>query len=209
MFAYWPIYSNDIRDYVTSEDVTFCQSKTFVSDRFGYPSSALYLNLGYCQVPPRLYFDGGQFTISAWVNVQTVEKWSRLIDFSNGAFTENILIALSQDTTGVPDTEIYYNYPNTSFIVNSLTGQMPLGTSQWRYIASVYNQTHLFLYIDGNVNNMRTANVYPKNLTRTFCYIGKSNWASDSLANAYFDDIKIYNRALSQNEILVDMYGVR
>ena len=36
-------------------------------------------------------------------------------------------------------------------------------------------------------------------------YFGKSNWAADALFNGCLDDIKIFDRGLSQAEIQVEM----
>ena len=44
---------------------------------------------------------------------------------------------------------------------------------------------------------------------RTSNYFGKSNFASDALFNGCLDDIKIFNRGLSQAEIEIEMNAVR
>ncbi len=44
---------------------------------------------------------------------------------------------------------------------------------------------------------------------RTSNYFGKSNFASDALFDGCLDDIKIFNRGLSQAEIEIEMNAVR
>ena len=39
------------------------------------------------------------------------------------------------------------------------------------------------------------------NLSRSNCYIGKSNWATDGYSNSYLDDLRFYNKSLTQEEI--------
>ena len=43
-----------------------------------------------------------------------------------------------------------------------------------------------------------------KNITRTSNYIGRSNWMVDQDANADYDDLKIFDRSLNQQEILFE-----
>ena len=43
------------------------------------------------------------------------------------------------------------------------------------------------------------------NVKRNISYIGKSNWIADSNADADFDELKIFNRGLTKQEILFEM----
>jgi hypothetical protein len=44
-----------------------------------------------------------------------------------------------------------------------------------------------------------------RNVFRNSNFIGKSNWNADPYANAGFDELRIYKRALSATEINADM----
>jgi hypothetical protein len=46
--------------------------------------------------------------------------------------------------------------------------------------------------------------IVPNNVTRDSSFVGKSNWAQDKNANAIYDEIKIFDRALNSFEILED-----
>ena len=48
---------------------------------------------------------------------------------------------------------------------------------------------------------MSTTTIPPRSINRTNCFIGKSNWVADANANSLFDDIRIFNRGLTQSEI--------
>lgn len=67
----------------------------FVPDRFNNSGSAIYFNKGYLQVPPDVYFNGN-FSVTAWININTFEQWQRIFDFDNGAPSDNI--DLGQDS---------------------------------------------------------------------------------------------------------------
>ena len=50
---------------------------------------------------------------------------------------------------------------------------------------------------------LQTASISPRGIVRTGNYFGKSNWLeANSNPIAQFDDLKIFNRSLSQQEIL-------
>lgn len=52
----------------------------------------------------------------------------------------------------------------------------------------------------GNISD----SLVPLGVTRSTCYFGKSNW-NDYNAHAHFDQIKIFNRGLTSDEVLNDM----
>jgi hypothetical protein len=56
----------------------------FTLDRFGNQNSALALNGGWTHVPPGIYFDTPEFTISVLVYPQQAGYNSKVIDFGNG-----------------------------------------------------------------------------------------------------------------------------
>ncbi len=58
----------------------------------------------------------------------------------------------------------------------------------------------LNIYIDGVSRGSGTASL-PRAVTRTTAYIGRSNWSGDGLAVAYVDDLKIFNRSLTDFEL--------
>lgn len=66
----------------------------------------------------------------------------------------------------------------------------------------------IYMYINGVLEGSATG-IIPDLSDETFinCFIGRSAWfmsTTDVDANALFDDIKIFKRALTQDEILND-----
>ena len=68
---YWPITYCNMNDLIGNAHMSQGANTTFVSDRFGNENSALNLNGGWTQVPPGIYFNSPQITITAWVYPQT------------------------------------------------------------------------------------------------------------------------------------------
>jgi hypothetical protein len=59
----------------------------------------------------------------------------------------------------------------------------------------------LKLYIDGVVQVTVTVSISSGAVSRSTAYIGRNNWGSSYDANAYFDDVKIFNRSLTSFEV--------
>lgn len=171
---------------------------TATADRFGNVGQALQFNgtNGYIDVPDGVYFTGSDFTVSSWVRVTAYNSWSRLFDFGNGPASNNVLMALSNLTTGRPATEIY----NGTTSGGQFTSVSTIPTNSWRLLTYTFSNGIGTIYLNG-VQVAQAAQLAPLNITRTINYIGRSNWAGDAYANAAFDDFRIYNRSLSNTEI--------
>lgn len=152
----------------------------------------------YIQLPSGVYFNGGSFTISAWVYPTAFNSWSRVIDFGNGPNTDNVLLAITNGTSGMPDLGIHTPYSSNDFEANA---SIPL--DQWSFVAATFDSgtTHATIYIDGNDAGDTTFGFGPDDVTRTDDYIGRSNWSSDGYAQGSIDDVSIYNYALSAAQV--------
>ena len=170
-------------------------SYTFTEDRFCCPRSSIYLNQGYLQVPPGVYF-WGDLTIIAWIRMKSIQSNSRIIDFGNGPSMNNVLFTI-YSTNFLPIGEIFSGSFKSSVQASSL-----IRLDQWYHVAFVLNGTTGFVYINGVQQVNKTLN-QPKNMIRSSNYIGKSN-SQDPNANAVYDDLKIYFGAMSAADILND-----
>ena len=169
-------------------------------DRFGESNSALSLSNGYMIAPQGIYFKG-DYTVMAWVKVRSFNSWSRLIDFGNGAQNDNIYIALTRGTTGYSQQTIYYSTSNYMYLASGTI----LELNKWQHIAFTYTYPYSRNYIDGVlVASSSSALGSVRAVIRTLNYVGKSNW-NDGLANADYDELKIFDAYLSQSEIQSEM----
>src|SRR6185312_11444004 len=164
------------------------------TDRFGNPNKC-YSFAGtstYIQCPPAVYFTGGGFTISGWVNVTNLENWSRMMDFGNGAGADNVLVALTDGTS---------NRPVLSTGPNFTTNQV-LDYNTWVQVLFTYNANtgYAVCYYNGVAIDSTTLSA-PNNVIRNNAYIGLSNWGGDGGVFGSMDDIRIYDRNLSSAEV--------
>jgi hypothetical protein len=148
----------------------------------------------YVSMPPAVYFNGN-FTIECWVYPKSFGTWARIIDFGNGAGSNNVLLSYTYGTTGAP-----------GFYVEGAQFQasQTLALNQWSHIAATLNGTTATIYINGVAAGTSSFST-PVNITRNNCYIGKSNWGGDPTANAIFDELRIWNTAKTQSEIQSSM----
>ena len=156
-------------------------------------NNALYFNgtPSYAMLPPGVYFNG-DFTIECWVYPKAFTNWNRIIDFGNGAGSNNVLLSYTVGTSQQPGLYVEGAQFAASHII-------PL--NQWTHIAATLSGNTATIYINGAVS--ATANVpVPVNVTRNNCYIGRSNWGvGDPDANALYDELRIWNVARTATEI--------
>ena len=200
MIDEWTL-DNTLEDSVRCNDLTAFPGSSFTKVSNSPRKFAGYLQSnGYYAAPPDVYFSGGDFTITSYVYVMSVQNWARIIDFGINK-SDSIFISTSAWKTGDPIVCI--------FNVDTLGGlqqQSPssLALNQWVHVAAVLQGTTLSLYMDLSLSRSETVTALPRNVIRLNNFIGRSNWVSDDYAYAMYRNIRIFNRALSASELLVD-----
>ncbi|MDT8302317.1 MAG: LamG domain-containing protein, partial [Sedimentisphaerales bacterium] len=87
---------------------------------------------------------------------------------------------------------------------NYLYGVTPVDDGEWHHVGWVYDGTMSYLYVDGEVDATEensgqiTVSSYP-------LYIGDNSQATGRFWNGLIDDVQIYNRPLTQDEIQIVM----
>lgn len=147
----------------------------------------------YVSLPPAVYFNG-DFTIECWVYPKSFPNWARIIDFGNGAGSNNVLLSYTYGTSGAPGLYV----EGSQF---QATQTLPL--NQWSHVAATLSGNTATIYINGVAAGTSTVPT-PVNITRNNCYIGKSNWG-DPNPNAIFDELRIWNTAKTPAEIQASM----
>jgi hypothetical protein len=167
---------------------------SFVPDRFCSPNSAIYFNKGHLQVPSGVYFSG-DFTVTVWIFLKSYQSNSRIFDFGNWQMIDNVILNLAGLTPQIKGN--IYNKNITSSII---TQSSIINLNEWYFISFVLSGTTGYIYLNGGQVATGTLNV-PNNIIRRSNYIGKSNWGNQN-ADAVYDEIKIYQVALSSNDIM-------
>jgi hypothetical protein len=88
-----------------------------------------------------------------------------------------------------------------------------LSTTAWHHIAIAIkpmgNNVQATLYLDGeNVAQSDKFTIKPSDIAPSLCYIGRSMFRGDPLFEGRIDDFRIYNHALSADEIAAIMTDI-
>ncbi|WP_405172242.1 immunoglobulin-like domain-containing protein [Paenibacillus sp. FSL H8-0280] len=188
-------------------------------DRIGKTGGALELNgsTGYVKLPDNLIqsLNLEKATFSTWVQMDRNQANQRIFDFASDTgrqVNRNTMYLSTQGDTGslefavvTPFTEKFSNDSTKlgseyKYAVRN-AGLLP--TKTWQHVAITMDEFDAVLYVNGQeVKRSSTFNVEPRMLLETTMnYIGKSRNSSHSLFDGKFDDFRIYNRALSVEEI--------
>ena len=169
-------------------------SASYTNDRFGSPNSAISLKNGYYQVPDGVYFKG-DLTISDWIRLKVKVAWAKIVDFGNGEGIENVIISASFQASGFPAPQIYnVNYDQV------VTSNKSLIIGAWTHLVFTLNGTLGSLYMNGTLT-AQSSMLVPNNVMRSPNYIGKSHWTADGNLNADLDDLRFYDRSITNSEI--------
>jgi hypothetical protein len=152
-----------------------------------------YVNLGI--FPATSNFNNG-FSFTSWVKWNTFNYWSRLLELSNGPSNNNIVIANSEESNYLNFT-IYSGSANSSFQSDDT-----IVTNSWVHIAvTIDNSGFACIYLNGVLSSSAQLNI-PVNVERTNCFIGRSTWNNDKYFKGTIDEVSIWNRALTNSEII-------
>jgi len=129
-------------------------------------------------------------TFTYWIKVFAFDKgWNTVISKgddswrSSRAGTNNFMEASVSGTTGD------YTY-----------GVTPVDDGQWHHVGWVYDGTMNYLYVDGEVDATEES-TGQINISSYPLWIGDNSQLPVSCWNGLIDDVQIYNRALSQEEV--------
>jgi hypothetical protein len=141
------------------------------------------------------------------VKVLEHRKSARLLDFGNNGDDDSqksnmVVFKFDKDSISFLSYEFYDVNSGYSNILN-VEAKKSIQLNTWTHVAVTYDGEYGFLYVNGTqVGSTQLLNSGPLKVIRNNCFIGKSSLANEtSLANAYFDEIRIYKVALSQSEI--------
>jgi len=169
----------------------------FVNDRFCNMNSAIFFNFASqgLQVPPGVYFSA-DFTLTAWLYIkETTSENSRLIDFGNINYSDNVFVFFNS----MKITYVISVDSNTAFNENyRMSTNSTLELNKWYHITITLNGTTGSVYLNGRLAVSKTVMATPRNVLRNHNTIGRV------FPIAVYDDLKLYQGAMSQEQILND-----
>jgi hypothetical protein len=100
---------------------------------------------------------------------------------------------------------------DNSSLVSSAYGSTKVEVGTWYHLAYVYKDTNILIYVNGNYSGRASGRVASsaQNIVRENNFIGMAQGKSYvNVLNAVLDEIKLYNKALTQEEVELDMEAV-
>ena len=152
----------------------------------------------YATLPAGIVSALTNFTIEAWVKLNSTASWSRIFDFGNSTTTYMFLTPQNGSTTRLR----FGITTNSSGGEQQITGTAALTTGVWHHVAITRNGLTGILYQNGvAVGTNVSLTIKPSNLGSTANnYLGKSQWP-DPYLNGALDEFRIHSVALSAAEI--------
>jgi len=173
--------------------------------------------LSFDNFTPKIDVEGDHasgITISFWVNITSNLSGTRILDFGNGMWSNNIIIAVENDY-------LYFTVVNNGYTYTQRTIGKGINYGDWHHICWTLSTDGIWMiYINGAVKDYcYTAThvdekaISPNNVSgngATFpnpkitlknCYIGKSNWWWDPYFDGRLSEFRIYNALISKEEI--------
>lgn len=150
----------------------------------------------YLRLRPRAF--GGAMSVCAMVKLLDVQFWARLIDFGDGPDANNILIANIENSN-----RLAFHVLNGGERVATLEIDdfwAPAREEMVHVCFTLGENGRAEAYVNGESKGSSLENGLPGILTRANMFVGKSNWP-DEAQHAAIDDLRIYEYALSADEV--------
>ncbi|MEV0258512.1 beta-L-arabinofuranosidase domain-containing protein [Streptomyces sp. NPDC050732] len=152
----------------------------------------------YVDLPADVLDGAAEFTFAAWVRPEHADDWARVCDF--GDDTRRYLYLAARDAKGRPRFAITSSGAGGEQV---LAGEAPLPVGEWSHLAVTLAGGTGVLYVDGAEVARNTAmSLTPTALgTLRDHWLGRSHYAADPVFAGAFDEVHLWSRALTADEI--------
>lgn len=196
LVSWWPGEGN-ANDIVGTNHGTVIGGVTYTKGEVGQAFS-FDGNTGYVSIPdaPSLDAFTTNITIETWIKANQTNAngdWESIVSKGNAAWEINA-------TPGAKTLTFALTGPNP----NIVTGSRNVNDGQWHHVAGLYNGTNIYLYVDGalDASTQATGLISPNHYPMGIGYNAQGPFGYPTyFYNGAVDEVSIYNRALSSNEI--------
>ena len=194
---FWPL--DHLIDIIGGKNLSVEPNVKFTSDRHDNTYSAIQFNNGYGEFPVNQYLEPTGSTYMLWIKMLAYTTYQGILSFAKTLErldANEIYIYLE---TGRLKLTRYEN-ENQIYFISSNT-LLPIG--EWVHIAVTLDTNKVIAYINSvEVGSFLSASDSGET---TYNYLGKNLGTKGTKANSVFDEVKIFNRILSVEEITDEM----
>lgn len=203
MTACWQMENDVVDATVNMMDAACCGTPVYTDD-CKQGTAALRLNSGqgnYLQLPYTVA-SGDELTVALWVRLRSSSSWQRLFDFGND---ENHYLFLTPKNSY---TNVMRFAIKNGGDEQTLDCKSALSSSQWKHVVLTIGSGRTVIYVDGEeAASSATISIKPGDIRPVLNFIGRSQFAADPLLSADIDDVRIYNYALTADDVKSVMAG--
>lgn len=158
----------------------------------------------FVSIPNESSFDiTGSVTVSAWIRVESfTNSWQAIVTKGDRAW--RLHRASSRKSVGFACSDLSRDQ------VGNLLGETDVADSQWHHVAGILDGTTASVFVDGALD--ASAESFSPNISVNdySVLIGANSQITGRLFHGLIDDVRIYDRALSVDELrtLVEAGGV-
>ena len=172
---------------------TLINGPTWAAGKFGNAVNLDGTN-DYVTLPTGVVNGLTDFTVSAWVYLDTISNWSRVFDFGTGT-TVNMFLTPRNGSSNAVRFAITTGGAGGE---QRISGSAALPAGVWTHVAVTLNGSTGILYVNGaEAGRNSSMSLTPSSLgATTQNYIGRSQY-SDPYLDGRVDDFRLYGTALS------------
>jgi hypothetical protein len=208
LVGWWP-FNGNANDESGNNNNGSMSGGLLINDRNGYSNSALGLpnlgdNLMVSNVAP--LFNNFGLSVSVWLRFPIQYNQSSLAVIKNGIpYSNGFDVAIDQNNQayGVNNYLVVFLVGNGT-AVTFISNQSELG--QWSHLVSTYDGNSIKIYLNGILKATQPFNLSLNCPNNDLIFAEWDNPTTPSVTNRNIDDIGIWNRALTQQEI-TDLYN--
>ena len=192
LIAHWQMDDNLLDETPNMMDAAYYGTPKY-TDGHQDGSKALVLLSTSVQLPYAIA-NSDELTVSMWVNWRSFTSWQRLFDFGND--TDHYLFLTPSNGTGI--TFCIKNGGNEQTIV----APQKLSMNEWKHVCVSIGNQKTSIYVDGvEVASSTGITIKPSDICPSNNNIGRSQFTSDPSLLANIDDVRVYNYALSADDV--------
>jgi hypothetical protein len=178
---------------------------SFKPGKVGNALSLSKAGSAFVSLPVPMFRDSAEITVATWIRLETLTAWQRLFDVGiNANLSQNTATGTAYVTLFLKDfsNKIGLSSTKDGFGSAQQVAVDALATGVWKHVAVVLGGGSGTIYVDGNAVAMASGILSPQALGAVdYAFIGKSQFSGDPFIDAQIDEFRVYDRALSTDEI--------